>query len=198
LLDCDNVPRLTDGFGRSHSKYPWRGLGPQEEGSMEFAARISRHRSVAVFVILVGIVAVWMSQRPAGAQKTELNMFWPTPPKVKILDFEQDGFRLGDRLAARGPIQDGARTNQVGYGYLDCVVMNKITDDPGKAPGGLFWCTAVLRLADGDLTVEGLDPHGPGVYTFAVIGGTGAYADASGEATLTDGPEGTEWVIDLS
>jgi hypothetical protein len=29
------------------------------------------------------------------------------------------------------------------------------------------------RLVDGDLTIEGLDPRGPGVYTFAVLGGTG-------------------------
>lgn len=127
-----------------------------------------------------------------------MQVFWPVPAKTKILDFEQNGLRIGDRLAARGPLQDGARTSQVGYAYLDCVVMNKITDDPGQAPGGLYWCSAVLRLADGDLKAEGLDPHGPGVYKFAVLGGTGAYADASGEATLTDGAEGTEWVIDLS
>lgn len=164
---------------------------------MGFAASISRHRSVTVFIVLVGIVAVWLTQRPAGAQ-TDLHVFWPVPPKTTLLDFDQQGLRLGDRLAARGPLLDGARTSQVGYAYLDCAVMNKITDDPGEGPGGLYWCTAVLRLADGDLTAEGLDPHGPGVYKFAVLGGTGAYAGASGEATLTDGAEGTEWVIDLS
>jgi hypothetical protein len=163
---------------------------------MDFAARISRHRSVIVFIVLVGIVAVWRTQRPAGAQ-TDVHVFWPTPAKARVLDFDRPELRLGDRLAARGPLLDGSRTSQAGYAYLDCVVMNKITDDP-KGPGGLYWCTAVLRFADGDLTAEGLDPHGPGVYKFAVLGGTGAYAGASGEATLTDGPEGTEWVIDLS
>ena len=165
---------------------------------MAFAARISRHRSLTVFMILVGIAAVWLTQRPAGAQKTDVNVFWPSPAKVRILDHERPGLRLGDRLAARGPLLDSARTSQVGYAYLDCVVMNKITDDPGKAPAGLYWCSAVLRLADGDLKAEGLDPHGPGVYKFAVLGGTGAYAGASGEATLTDTAEGTDWVIDLS
>jgi len=163
---------------------------------MGIAARISRHRSLTVLMILVGIAAIWLTQRPAGAQKTDVTVFWPTPAKATALNFERPAFRLGDRLAARGPLLDSARTSEVGYAYLDCVVMNKITDDP-KGPGGLYWCTAVLRLADGDLTAEGLDPHGPGVYTFAVLGGTGAYAGASGEATLTDGAEGTEWVIDL-
>ena len=165
---------------------------------MGFAARISRHRSLTVFMILVGIAAVWLTQRPAGAQKTDnVHVFWPTPAKARALDLDHRALRLADRLAARGPLLDGARTSQVGYAYLDCVVMNKITDDQ-KGPGGLFWCTAVLKLVDGDLTAEGLDPHGPGVYKFAVLGGTGAYAGASGEATLTDTAEGTEWVIDLS
>jgi hypothetical protein len=164
---------------------------------MGIAARISRHRSLTVLMFLAGIAAVWLTQRPAGAQKTDVTVFWPTPAKATVLNFERPAFRLGDRLAARGPLLDGARTSEVGYAYLDCVVMNQITDDP-KGPGGLYWCTAVLRLADGDLTAEGLDPHGPGVYKFAVLGGTGSYAGASGEATLTDGAEGTEWVIDLS
>jgi hypothetical protein len=161
---------------------------------MGFAARISRHRSTAALIVLIGVAAVWLTQRPAGAQTVDL--FWPAPHKVSFLDFEQPGLRLGDRLAARGPLLDGSRTSQAGHGYLDCVVMNRITDDP-EGPGGLYWCSAVLRLADGDLTIEGLDPHGPGVYTFAVVGGTGAYAEATGEATLTDASEGTEIVIDL-
>jgi hypothetical protein len=36
------------------------------------------------------------------------------------------------------------------------------------------------------------------VYTFAVLGGTGVYAGATGDATLTDTFEGTEFVIDLT
>jgi hypothetical protein len=73
-------------------------------------------------------------------------------------------------------------------------MVKRITDDP---VGGLYWCTSVLRLVAGDLTIEGLDPRGPGVYTFAVLGGTGAYAGAVREATLTDGFDGTDIVIDL-
>ena len=77
------------------------------------------------------------------------------------------------------------------------VVMIEISDDPVEGPGGLYRCTSVLRLADGDITIGGLDPHGPGVYTFAVLGGTGAYAGATGEATLTDTSSGADIVIDL-
>jgi hypothetical protein len=39
--------------------------------------------------------------------------------------------------------------------------------------------------------------NGPGVYVLAVLGGTGAYAGAIGDATLSDLAEGTDFVIDL-
>ena len=123
-------------------------------------------------------------------------MFWSPPGKDTFLDFDRPGLRLGDRLAARGVLLDAAQTDRVGRGFLECVVMNKITDDPVEGVGGLYWCTYVLRLADGDLTIRGLDPRGPGVATFAVLGGTGAYAGAIGEATLID-TETTEFIISL-
>jgi hypothetical protein len=37
-----------------------------------------------------------------------------------------------------------------------------------------------------------------GVYTMAVLGGTEAFAGATGDATLTDGDAGTEFVINLT
>ena len=72
--------------------------------------------------------------------------------------------------------------------------MRRITD----VPSGLYRCSYLLHLANGDLNIEGLDPHGPGTYTFAVLGGHGTYADATGQATLTDSPDGTDMVIDLT
>jgi hypothetical protein len=67
-----------------------------------------------------------------------------------------------------------------------------------NVPSGLNRCTYELVLADGSIVVEGLDPHGPGVYTFSVLGGTGAYARATGDAALTDSDTGTDFVIDLT
>jgi hypothetical protein len=165
---------------------------------MRFAAGISRHRSMFVFIILAGIAAAWLIQRPAGAQTSE-HVFWAGPGgNATFLNVNQPGLQLGDRLAAKGPLLDASQTSQVGRLHLDCVIMNKITEEPVEDPQGLYWCTYLLRLADGDLTIEGLDPRGPSVSTFAVLGGTGAYAGASGEATLTDSDAGTEFVIDLA
>ena len=165
---------------------------------MGITANIRRHRSLLAIVALVGILAsIWLSQRPVGAQ-TAIHLLWGPPGRDTQLDFNDGGFRIGDRLAARGTLFDPAQGKEVGRGFMECVAMNAITDDPVEGPGGMYWCTYVLRLADGDLTIRGLDPHGPGVYTFAVLGGTGAYAAAVGEAMLTDGPAGTEFVLDLS
>ena len=163
---------------------------------MRFAARIPHYRSMTLMIVLVGISAVGLIQRSAEAQ-TSVHVFWPAPSKATFQDLDREGLRLGDRLAARGPLLDASQTSRVGRGYLECVVMIEISDDPVEGPGGLYRCTSVLRLADGDITIGGLDPHGPGVYTFAVLGGTGAYADATGEATLTDTSSGADIVIDL-
>ena len=66
--------------------------------------------------------------------------------------------------------------------HLDCVVINKITDDPVEGPGGLYWCTYLLKPAATSRSQD--ETHtGPGVSTFAVHAGTDAYADATGQAT---------------
>jgi hypothetical protein len=124
---------------------------------------------MVVFIVLIGIAAVWLTQRPVGAETSEL-VFWTvggTGGKVTFVNVNQPALRIGDRLAARGPLLDASRTSEVGRHYLDCVVMNKITDDPGEAPGGLYWCMYLLQLAGGDLTIAGRDPHGPSVSKFA-------------------------------
>lgn len=167
---------------------------------MGLAAGITRHRSMVVLFVLVGLAAAWLTQRPAGAQTTEL-VFWTVPGtggKSTFVNVNQPGIRIGDRLAARGPLMDASQTSRVGRQYLDCIIMNKITEDPVEGPNGLYWCTYLLKLADGDLTIAGRDLRGSGVSTFAVLGGTGAYASASGVATLTDSVQGTEFVIELT
>lgn len=166
---------------------------------MGSAGGISRRRSMLVLIVVVGIAAVWLTQRPVGAQTTE-HVFWTVEGaggKVTFLNVNQPGLRIGDRLAARAPLFDASQTDQVGRAYVDCVVMDKITED-AEGFHGLYWCTYLLKLADGDLTIAGRDARGPGVSTFAVLGGTGAYADASGQATLTDSDVGTEFVIELT
>lgn len=62
---------------------------------------------------------------------------------------------------------------------------------------GLYICTYTLRLEDGHLVLQGLDPSGAGASTFAVLGGTGSHESARGVATLIDSSAGTEFAIRL-
>jgi hypothetical protein len=162
---------------------------------MSWIARILTPVTVSLLVV----VATLLIALPAGAQG-DVHVFTSgssTAGGIKFFDFRHVGLRLGDRLAARGPLLDGSQGEKVGTFSLDCMVDKPIEDGP-EGPSGSYRCSYLLRLAEGDLIVEGLDPHGPGVYTMAVLGGTEAFAGATGDATLTDSDAGTEFVINLT
>lgn len=156
---------------------------------------IGARRGLALVALVTILGALMLLARPAGAQ-SEIKVFSASGGRHAFQDVGEDGLRLGDRLTARFPLTDATGESTLGKGHLDCVVQRQITDGP-EGPGGLYRCSYLLRLADGDLIIEGLDPHGPGVYTMAVLGGTGAFAGAAGEATLTDTSVTTEFVISL-
>lgn len=161
-------------------------------------SRISRVLTSATVALLV-VVAILLIALPAGAQG-DVHVFisaGSTTGTHKFFDFRRVGLQLGDRLAARGPLLDGSLAEEVGSFSMDCVVVKPIKDGP-DGPSGVYRCSYLLQLPEGDLIVEGLDPHGSGVYTFAVLGGTEAFAGATGDATLTDGDAGTEFVINLT
>jgi hypothetical protein len=62
----------------------------------------------------------------------------------------------------------------------------------------MWRCSYHLKFADGGIVLQGLDPRGVGASTFAVLGGTKAYAGASGDAIFTDSDAGTDIVITLT
>jgi hypothetical protein len=113
---------------------------------------------------------------------------------LKVVDLGHDGLRLGDRLAGRATMLDETASHEVGTAYVECVVHKRITD----GTTGLWNCTYILDFEDGQITLKGLDPRGPGSAEFAVLGGTGAYSAASGDATFTDTEGQTDMMIRLS
>ena len=152
---------------------------------------------IAVVLVVLGVVAgAFVATSASG--KTTLHFVTGSTGQVAIRDAHRDGLRLGDRIAARGSLFDESRTNRVGSSYLQCLVHRRIVD-PNQ---GLWNCNYVLELADGEIILQGLDPRGPGAYEMAVIGGTGSYAGATGDATFTDvgtsGDEYTDMVIRLN
>ena len=136
---------------------------------------------VPVVLVASALLAGLIGMSTATGQ-TVLHLVLPGDSQ-KIQEVNQGGavLGLGDRVAARGPLTDGEGT-QVGTAYGDCMVHRRITGPET----GLWTCTYVLDLEDGDITLKGLDPRGPGAYEMAVLGGTGAYANAAGDATFTD------------
>ena len=146
-------------------------------------ARLGVPLVLVTSALLAGLIGMG-----AATGQTVLHLVLPgNHQKVREVDQYGDGLRLGDRVAARGRLND-ADGERVGTSYGDCVVHRRIRD----AATGLWNCTYVLDLEDGELTLKGLDPRGPGTYEMAVLGGTGAYANASGDATFTDGFDETQ------
>jgi hypothetical protein len=156
----------------------------------------SRLIVAAAVVTAATLGALLIGMQTAGGQ-TVIHVVLPTDSlKVKFIDVGRNGLRLGDRLAARGALLDETMTDRVGTSFSECLVHRRILDETT----GLYNCTYVLELADGDIVVKGLDPRGPSTTDFAVLGGTGAYAGAIGDATFTDTDDGgrTDMVIRLS
>jgi hypothetical protein len=111
----------------------------------------------------------------------------------RFIDLDDDGvLELGDRVEFRAKLFDATATDeQVGWAFGTCLVERRIT--PGVS--GLWRCNYLLKLAEGTITLDGLDPAGPGVYELGVTGGTGAYSAANGEGTFTDTNAGTDMQI---
>ena len=144
-----------------------------------------RARTAVPLVLVMSTLLAGLIGMRAATGQTVLHLVLPAETQ-KIRDVDGFGLRMGDRLAARGPLNDSGGT-KVGTAYADCAVARRILGPET----GLWNCTYVLELDDGDLVIQGLDPRGPGTYEMAVLGGTGAYADASGDATFTDTGDGT-------
>jgi len=143
--------------------------------------------------LAVLIVALGVFVTPSARGQTVLHLVVDTGGRLAVVDLHRDGLRLGDRIAARGPVVDETQTERLGIAYVQCLVHRRIVD-PDQ---GLWNCNYVLELADGEVILQGLDPRGPGVYEMSVLGGTGAYAGASGDATFTDVVTETDMYTDM-
>lgn len=151
-----------------------------------------RKLSIVIPVVVLAVAAGLLVTTSASGQQG-LHVVVGGLNAVRAVDVDGDGLRLGDRIAGRGPLLDETQTECVGSAYLQCLVHKRIVD----GDTGLWNCNYVLKLADGDLMLQGLDPRGPGAYEISVLGGTGAYAGARGDATFTDVGSDAETYTDM-
>lgn len=150
--------------------------------------------TIAILLVVV-VAAAGLSLATSASGQTVVHVVLGPQEDVRLasVDVKRDGLRLGDRVAARGPLVDETQSERLGTAHVHCVVYRRIVD-PDK---GLWNCNYVLELADGDIVLQGLDPRGPGTYEMSVLGGTGAYAGASGDATFTDVDTGGDAYTDM-
>src|SRR5687767_2018663 len=121
-----------------------------------------KFRIVIPFVVLVVAAGLLVTTNASG--QAALHVVAGGLGEVKAIDVGGDGLRLGDRIAARGPLFDETQTDRVGTSYVHCLVHRRIVD-PDQ---GLWNCNYVLDLAGGDIMLQGLDPRGPGTYEMSV------------------------------
>ena len=143
----------------------------------------------------VAVVVVSGSDRASG--QTVIHVSTATGSGGAFAEIDVDrrpGFQFGDGVIARGPLVDPATGADAGSFYMECTVMRKIV----STTVGLWRCSHHLRLGEGSLILQGLDPRGVGTATFAVLGGTKAYRGASGDAVFTDSADTTDIVITLT
>jgi len=153
-----------------------------------------KRQSTALMVAFVlGVTVVVLGADRASGQ-ADVHVLMPAAEgRGSIIDVVGGpGLSIGDGVASRGPLVDTQSREPAGSVYFECTVMRRIGLEEG-----LWRCSYLLRLAEGAIVLEGLDPRGMGASTFAVLGGTKAYRGASGDAVLTDSTEGTDIVITL-
>ncbi|MFN2526863.1 MAG: hypothetical protein ABR505_11470 [Actinomycetota bacterium] len=142
-----------------------------------------RRLGIAICLVILATTGGLLMTTTASGQPVVHVVFGPVEDiRSAFVDIHRDGLRLGDRIASRGPLLDESQTDRVGTAYGQCLVHKRIID-PDR---GLWNCNYVLKFADGEIVLQGLDPRGPGEYEMAVLGGTGSYAGANGDSTFTD------------
>jgi hypothetical protein len=148
---------------------------------------------VAVLAVMTVGIALAQTGRGAAPSIQTIHVVLPAiGGHTQFFDFANDGLTLGDRLAIVSPILSEDQTERVGTAYGDCWVGDAQLED-----GSPYVCTYILKLQGGDVTTEGLDPHGSSDVPFAVTGGTGVYRGATGQAEYID-TDVTDIIIHLN
>ena len=135
---------------------------------------------ILVLAALIGATALAASASAGDGPRT---MMLSTPfdgGKSRQVDVGKRGFSAGDMFTVTGqPMSDETSGRRVGS--LDAMetVVSRLHD-------GTAAMAATLRLADGTVHGAGIIRHTDAPPRLPVTGGTGAYAGARGQVTITE------------
>jgi hypothetical protein len=140
-----------------------------------------RSRSAVAFTTLFTLIAVPTLLRAEAKQTIRLV---ERAPADTVTDTGEKGDSVGDLLTFANDVYDEKNATKLGTDQGFCLRVNK----------GVSWeCLWTLKLADGQLTVQG-PFYDAGDSVLAITGGTGKYATARGQMKLhARNAEGTEY-----
>ena len=123
--------------------------------------------TTAVCLVTTAGIAAAAAAHDGGTGKTIKYVSHQT--HFKSFDLGKDGFGPGDYFVAFS--QDKASSKQIGHDTVVCHFNF----------GGFADCTGTTVLAKGQIVTAGEAPSGDR-FTLAIVGGTGAYKNAKGQA----------------
>src|SRR5882724_9409703 len=99
--------------------------------------------------------------------------------KTFMQDVGEKGVSMGDRLVFTSEVRD-LKGGQLGIGVGDCVRLSGTSDSDGQ-----YNCLQTYHLAGGDFMTSGIFDFAQKINKWAIMGGTGRYRAATGEADFT-------------
>jgi len=99
--------------------------------------------------------------------------------KTFMQDVGEKGVSMGDRLVFTSEVRD-LKGGQLGIGVGDCVRLSGTSDSDGQ-----YNCLQTYHLAGGDFMTSGIFAFAQKINKWAIMGGTGRYRAAAGEADFT-------------
>jgi hypothetical protein len=140
--------------------------------------------AVTLALLLAGNLVIQRGE-PAAAQ--EMLTLIEHVTNEQVVDLSDEGDSVGDTLVFSNELFDDQNANMVGRSHGSCM----------RTVVGESWdCTFTNTLENGSLVVTG-PFYDDGTGTFAITGGTGDYAGASGQMSLqaaeSSTAENPEW-----
>lgn len=130
---------------------------------------------IAAGLVVTGVV----SGQAASARTAHTLLAHEKFTKTLTQDLGEKGVSIGDRFVFTTEVRD-LKGGLLGTGVGDCVLLSGTSDSDGQ-----YNCLQTYHLAGGDFVSSGYFDYAQKINKWAIVGGTGRYRAATGEADFT-------------
>lgn len=145
---------------------------------------------LVAFALVAGPIALARKDDPAGPGPRLLSA---VESGSKDRDLRPAGASVGDEFLLTQKLAEDGR--ELGTSDTTCSLVRVVSIPKSKTPAAVsVQCTGVVAMGADVLTYQGLNSFAPGAAAqsrFVVTGGSGAFADATGELRVTETGKGT-------